>query len=748
MGAGASTKEWTHFEIVLGLGEDLLPVVSAGDAEISENSTMTAIGKTPSLYNWKRKVVGFPKWTKLKATPERIADWSTEPDYGICVQTRRCRAIDIDTEDRRTVNRILRRLRSDHPHLQWVTREREGSARVLLPFILESDLYKHVLPVTGGMVEILGTGQQFVACGTHQPSGLPYKWRGGLPSSLPVLDEMTFDLVWAMLTQTFATGRGQIARAPRDPSDISLTGGSDDIVDWLAENDHVLDVGRDNRIFIECPFSDDHTVDSGPTATAYFPAGTGGYEQGKFVCLHAHCQKRENADYLEELGYAQEQFEDLSGDGPGRAPDPAQPKPAATPSTKVVDIDPATYDHPRLRRDKKTGEPLATGDNITQALSHPGFCGYRLAFDTFLDELMWAPVEEPHNKESWRALGDEHYMMIRIALERRAFKPMGKEMLRDAIFFTARQRTIDAGIAWLDRLEWDGTPRVETFLERYFKAPPSEYAKACSKYVWSAHAGRVLSPGCQADMAMILRGDQGVRKTTGIKAIAPGPQHYCEIDLTERDDDLSRKLRGKLVGELEELRGLYTRHGESIKAFVTRTHENWVPKFKEFQTKFPRRLVFWGSTNMGEFLGDETGERRWLPIEVCTNPGEKVDTDAIARDRDQLWAEGAAMYREHGVHWSKAERLAKAEHDKFKMLDAWHYQIRDWLMEEDIDGLVRGEKPLDLTRVALGAVGMSLSAVTHGHKLRVARVLRALGYERQRSGRGDWLYVRPDLIDG
>ncbi|MCV5824559.1 virulence-associated E family protein, partial [Escherichia coli] len=84
----------------------------------------------------------------------------------------------------------------------------------------------------------------------------------------------------------------------------------------------------------------------------------------------------------------------------------------------------------------------------------------------------------------------------------------------------------------------------------------------------------------------------------------------------EKDDDLARKMRGRLVAEIGELRGLNTKELESIKAFVTRTHENWIPKYREFATQFPRRLVFVGTTNEDEFLADKTGNRRWLPVEV------------------------------------------------------------------------------------------------------------------------------------
>lgn len=111
-----------------------------------------------------------------------------------------------------------------------------------------------------------------------------------------------------------------------------------------------------------------------------------------------------------------------------------------------------------------------------------------------------------------------------------------------------------------------------------------------------------------------------------MEALSPDPAFFTEISFAEKDDDLARKMRGRLVAEIGELRGLNTKELESIKAFVTRTHENWIPKYREFATQFPRRLVFVGTTNEDEFLADKTGNRRWLPVEVS-----KVDVKAIKR---------------------------------------------------------------------------------------------------------------------
>ena len=59
MNYGATPQEWAHFDVVLGLTEDLLPVVSNPNAVISPQSKMKGLGKTPSRYNRQREVAGI-----------------------------------------------------------------------------------------------------------------------------------------------------------------------------------------------------------------------------------------------------------------------------------------------------------------------------------------------------------------------------------------------------------------------------------------------------------------------------------------------------------------------------------------------------------------------------------------------------------------------------------------------------------------------------------------------------------------
>lgn len=713
---GAAPEDWDILSICCGLTEDLLPVVSNPNAVISAGSKMKATGKTPSMYNGQRHVAGISKWTDKVATDRDVARWRNEPDYGICIQTRRLRALDVDVTDARVSASIREFIASYYPHLPC--RGRAGSSKFLLAFYIDGGEYvKRKVKVQGegdNILEFLATGQQFIAIGTH-PTGQRYEWDGGLPGDFPTLTAVEFEDLWSALVLGFGledpvtVGPRQTIRETRRPSDKP-----DELADYLLANDWVKSEARDGRLNIVCPFESEHTSDTSESSTQYFPAGVGGFEQGHFKCLHAHCAGRTDGDFIDAVGYVAAQFDVI------------------VPEAGEVARKPA------LERDTN-GWVKATVNNVVTGLSATHFTGWRIALDVFRDEIMRAP----HGTDDWRPFRDDDYVRLRCVLESPScgYKPVGRELIRDAVLMVATDHQFDSAQLWLNGLQWDGVPRVERFLSTHFGAEDSPYVRAVARYMWTALAGRVLVPGCKTDMVPIWVGKQGTRKSSGTAALVPSSTFFTEINLQEDDEKLARKMRGRLVGEIGELRGLHTKDLESIKAFITRTHETWVPKYKEFAIDFPRRMVFFGSTNQDEFLADETGNRRWLPVTT----GE-VDVDAIDRDRAVLWAEARMLFESGGIQFAEAQTLANGVHDAHMIHDAWLDSISAWLEEPDIAGVTPvmrgGVRVVDVLR---GALRFDDRQIGRRDEMRAGKILRMLGYSRVQTRVGDvrqWVYEK------
>lgn len=724
---GASPEDWATFDMVLGLTQDLLPVVSNPAAEISSKSKIKDKGKIPSRYNGNRKVSGFSEWPKYEASVEDIALWSKEKDYGICLQTRHVRALDVDVPEVAKADKILAFI-EESLKVRLPYRYRIDSGKFLVAFRLTGEFPKRVVKVDGGIVEFLANGQQFIASGTH-PGGARYEWDG--LTEFPELARADFESLWKGLIEKFAI-EPPISARPRhqEEDDIAL---HDDTLDKLT----VLGWGPQKQAHIECPFKNEHTTDSGESATSYFPAGTKGYEQGHFVCLHAHCARRTDEEFLDALGLRAAEFEHLQTEAGAES--------ASTVTIANTEERPAsTVVWPTFKR-TESGEIYPVIDNLYHALRRDDVCAAKIAYDSFRDDIVIASVKAP--VLSWRGLTDNDYTLLQRHLERFVgFKPLNIDLLRRTVQAVAYENSFDSARLWIDGLVWDGKPRVDVFMAQYMKAEGNAYARAVSRYLWTALAGRALVPGIKADMVPIFESEQGMLKSSTVAALAPMPEYFTKISFSENEDNLSRKIRGRLVAEIAELRGLNTKELETIKDFVSSTQETWVPKWKERTTTFLRRLVFIGTTNQKEILADETGNRRWLPIHVG-----RADIEAIQCDRDQLWAEGREIFRKQGICFEEAERIAPQVHQYYAVRDPWEDVLLEWLnTPEDVDNRLPGDKGyLMMTEIMRQALHIEVRNMKGMDGKRLAKILRGNGYERVKKRIGErveWVWKVPESL--
>ncbi|HFZ1920606.1 TPA: VapE domain-containing protein [Serratia marcescens] len=716
---GATPEEWFHFDLILGRSDNLLPVVCDPAATLSPVTKMKALGKTPSQYDHKRRVIGVKNWTQLTIGAGDLERWSTEPDYGICARTGSgWLALDCDSEVPE-VQAVVRDLLLEHLGALPPRRHRANSNKCLYLLAISGDYRKriHRLAEDNGIIELLADGQQAVVAGTH-PSGVRIEWDGGLPEEPPIVTADQLESLWSALAAALPVETSTEAGVGRlrDRS-ITTPGATDEVADYLDANGWTLDFGASGERYIRCPFEDGHSSATDTTSTVYFPGGTAGFELGHFKCLHASCAHRNDGDYLNEIGFRNSDFEALPADVTEPAP------------------------LPTFKRDK-FGQIESTIDNAAKAVMRPDFCGLQIRFDQFRDEIMFAP----DGTDQWQSFGDPDYSRLRITMERRGFKPIGRELIRDVVMLAADEQPFDSAMTWLESLKWDGVQRINRFYHTHFGTEDSAYTRAVSLYMWTALAGRVLSPGCKADMVPILVGEQGVKKSSGVAALSPDPAFFTEVSFAEKDDDLARKMRGRLVAEIGELRGLNTRELESIKAFITRTHENWIPKYREFATQFPRRLVFIGTTNEDEFLADKTGNRRWLPVRVT-----EVSVDAIHADVLQLWAEARDTFKRlGGVQFREAERLATAVHEQYTIKDAWLETVERWLDEPDLltEATPRSREFLRATDVLRDALNLDPKNIGKREEMRISSILQACGYQRvyrRVEGKGCkvWVLLQP-----
>jgi hypothetical protein len=763
---GAPVGAWDHFDVHLDLTTDLLPVVSNPNAVKSPLSKIAGPGKTPSVYNARGQMAGFPKWTEYRATMADVSKWAKQKDYGICLQTRLVRALDVDISDMEEAMDVEAFIDA-RLGIKLPARRRRNSTKFLMPFVLPGDLTKRRFKTKteGNFVELLATGQQFVACGTHT-SGVPYEWDGGLPDSIPELSREEFEALWAALHEKFGSEESITVKAGMTPTKKRrLEDANDPVGPFLEENWTVHDVTDDGRVDILCPWHEGHSSESGISSTSWFLGGVGGFAIGHFRCLHTSCAHRTDQEFLKKIGYLADGFEVID------IPDTEYTQVSSvTPSPLGEDdivigpqkeyefgsLPQAIIDNKRPNKPgaTKPEKIIAVANAIFAALDDASLCGHGIAYDRFRDEVMI--TENVLNRPlhmlkftdlTWRPFRDDDYIMLKMRLERaasfaHAFEPLSVDIVRLLVKHVAQHRSFDSLEATVSSYKWDGKPRVANFLRDFMGAEDSGYTRAVSVYYWTALAGRAVSPGIKADMVPIAVGDQGARKTTLIRAIAPRPDMFVELDLSKSDADLARDMRGKVVGELGEMKGFSAKMIEHIKAFITREREEWTPKYCEFTTKYLRRCIFFGTTNDDEPLPpDSTGNRRWLPFKVAD--GVKCDVEQLSKVKEQLWAEALVLFNLNGVMWQEAERLAPDVHQEFEKEDAWTEHLRDYLFAADMGeaAIAYVADGLKLVNVVKAAFDIQVKDINRAVLNRAADAMRKLGFiKRTRASGKVWVF--------
>ena len=186
-----------------GLTQYILPCIPPA-ATLSPNSKIPLenLGKVPGHYNahtglWS----GFSNWSNHVTTFEDLEQWTPLPTDSICLLTGRLIGADIDIDDPVFAKEI-----SDRFSMMLgdtATRSRDNSPRVVRAYkLIDPDPLQKKRSmdfIGGGKIEILGQGQQFVACGPHKSGGMQTFTGDIIEISLIELNQF-----WEYLKTTYA----------------------------------------------------------------------------------------------------------------------------------------------------------------------------------------------------------------------------------------------------------------------------------------------------------------------------------------------------------------------------------------------------------------------------------------------------------------------------------------------------------------------------------------------------------------
>jgi predicted P-loop ATPase len=374
----------------------------------------------------------------------------------------------------------------------------------------------------------------------------------------------------------------------------------------------------------------------------------------------------------------------------------------------------------------KNGRPDAR--NWRNARLFLDWIGVKLRFNQFTSkvEVINIIAIELDDNELVRLLDLAHRLDLR----------MSKDYLFDRIRAKALEDLHHPLREWFDRLEWDGTPRLHTWLSVYLGADDDDYERAVGAIFMIAAVRRIRKPGTKFDTMMILEGQQGTEKSTALKELA-GEKYFTDnLNLRHDAKEIIELTSGKMIVEISELAGMRRTEVEHVKGMLSRTHDRARGAYDRIPTEVGRQFVIAGTTNTRHYLKDTTGNRRFLPIMTG-----RIDLKALRRDRKQLWAEAVERER-NGESIVLPTRLWKdaAEEQEARMeFDPYEEALRDALS---------GQKGRITVRDIEQFLGKKTAAqMTHSDITRMGQAMMKLGWKRKllRTGGGDgraYYYVK------
>jgi predicted P-loop ATPase len=340
------------------------------------------------------------------------------------------------------------------------------------------------------------------------------------------------------------------------------------------------------------------------------------------------------------------------------------------------------------------------------------------------DEMLCAPMlTRPLGTErnfTRRPMTDVDVGLLQTWLQDAGLRRVSKDTTHQAVSVRAAERSYHPVRDYLNSLTWDGRPRLETWLKTYLGADEKDYTKAVGRMFLIAMVARIFQPGCQSDYMLVLEGPQGKLKSSACRIL--GGEYFSDHlpDVANSGKDVSQHLRGKWLIEVTEMHAMGRAEASQLKAFVTRTVERYRPSYGRLEVIEPRQCIFAGTTNKGTYLRDETGGRRFWPVKT----GE-INLKTLTRDRDQLFAEAAHLYRAGSPWWPDR----KFEQDHIQKQQEQRFEADVW--EETISMFLKHQTKVTVWQVARDALFIETPRVSTSDARRITAILEWLRWERQ-----------------
>lgn len=261
---------------------------------------------------------------------------------------------------------------------------------------------------------------------------------------------------------------------------------------------------------------------------------------------------------------------------------------------------------------------------------------------------------------------------------------------------------------WLNSLVWDQVHRVDDLLSEYADAQRSDYTTAASRTLMLSAVARALDPGCFVQDVICLNGKFGT--SSFVKIL--GGDYYSGPYGSKIDCFLREAAPTSWFVELDVEEAFNRR----LEHFCLLKHDKFRKSYTSTVREVPRQCVF-----VGTYVPPLSWKSKSSTLKQRIVRAGDIDLRALARDREQLFAEAVYRYKKgESYHFENADVITQAKREEE---DPYMELLQKWLEKQP------GECGFRLDYLAQQVLGLSPSAITKAVRNRLARALKLAGFK-------------------
>lgn len=229
---------------------------------------------------------------------------------------------------------------------------------------------------------------------------------------------------------------------------------------------------------------------------------------------------------------------------------------------------------------------------------------------------------------------------------KKSYSYTSRQDITDYITRYATRHKYNPVLKAIKAVKWDGLDRVgqiydifkipmDTIDDYYSRAFILKWLKQCVCGLFND-----IDNPFSLDIILVFQGKQGIGKTRFFEMLALNSRFFGEgICLDPRDKDSIIQATSKWISELGELGSTMKKDIDSVKAFLTKSTDEYRAPYGKASLHYPRITSFVGTVNDTEFLIDQTGNRRFVTIPLPSDLIIDYNTQIKPFDALQLWAQ-------------------------------------------------------------------------------------------------------------